>query len=115
MSAETIAPPPLAYLTPAQLAKKLPRQRSRRPVHVRTVARWILTGTMLSNGTRLRLKAVRTPGGWLSTELWLGEFLNLLAEDRIGEDPSPYTAPRSTAGRRRELERVNRELDKSGL
>jgi hypothetical protein len=46
--------------------------------------RWIVAGVMLRDGRRLKLKAIRLPGGYRTTEAWLDEFIGALTADRTG-------------------------------
>jgi hypothetical protein len=70
--------------------------------HPSAVVRWIQRGTPLSTGSRLRLAAVRTPGGWRVRREDLEQFLEALTADRLrpGETGSPKAAPKSARVRR---------------
>jgi hypothetical protein len=46
--------------------------------------RWITDGVALRDGQRLKLKAIRLPGGYRTTEQWLDEFVAALTRDRTG-------------------------------
>jgi hypothetical protein len=48
------------------------------------VTRWILTGAARRDGTRLKLKAIRLPGGFRTTQQWIDEFIEILTRDRTG-------------------------------
>jgi hypothetical protein len=50
--------------------------------------RWIVSGAALRDGTRLKLKAIRLPGGFRTTRQWLDEFIEALTRDRTGA-PAP--------------------------
>jgi hypothetical protein len=66
--------------------------------HPSAVVRWIQKGTPLSTGSRLRLAAVRTPGGWRVKPEDLDQFLEALTADRLrpGKDEAaPKPAPKS--------------------
>jgi hypothetical protein len=66
--------------------------------HPSAVVRWIQKGTPLSTGTRLRLAAVRTPGGWRVRPEDLEDFLEALTADRLrpgGEETTPKPTPKS--------------------
>ena len=56
----------------------------RKGVSPSAVTRWILTGAALRNGSRLKLKAIRLPGGFRTTQPWLDEFVETLTRDRTG-------------------------------
>jgi hypothetical protein len=46
------------------------------------VTRWIEGGAKLRDGSRLRLRAVRFPAGWRTTDQWLAEFISALTADK---------------------------------
>lgn len=56
----------------------------RKSVSPSAVTRWILTGAALRDGARLKLKAIRLPGGFRTSEQWLDEFVEALTRDRTG-------------------------------
>jgi hypothetical protein len=56
--------------------------------------RWIQKGSVLSNGARLRLEAIATPGGWRIRPSALDAFLAALTDDRAGK---PAEAPNMSA------------------
>ena len=60
--------------------------RSGRPPHVSALVRWIKKGTSRRDGSRLHLRAIRTPGGWRVAEEWLQEFYDALTSDHLGVD-----------------------------
>lgn len=53
------------------------------------VTRWIMKGASLRDGSRVRLEAIRTPGGWRVTQEALDAFFATLTEDRLPQTPSP--------------------------
>jgi hypothetical protein len=109
----TVAEPRPRRLTVAEVARSIPSCRGAESVHPATVTRWIMRGVALRNGGRLRLAATRTPGAWLVSDEALEHFLAALTADRTGEPvPAP---PSATAARRRELARVEAELDAAGF
>jgi hypothetical protein len=55
------------------------------------ITRWIVDGAKLRDGSRLRLRAIRLPGGFRTTERWLDEFVEALTRDRTGS-PVPSAA-----------------------
>jgi hypothetical protein len=59
--------------------------RDGKATHVSTMVRWITRGCRLSNGSRVRLRAIGLPGGWRTTRQWLDEFVGALTTDRLGE------------------------------
>jgi hypothetical protein len=99
--------------TPAAIAKAIPSCRIDGPTHPATITRWIMRGVRLRDGSRLRLAATRSPGGWLVTDDAIEHFLAALTADRLGE-PAP-APPSATAARQRELARVHAELNAAGF
>jgi hypothetical protein len=66
--------------------------------HPSAPLRWIARGSLLSTGERLRLRAVRAPGGWRVRREDLAAFLDTLTADRLRpESRRAGTAPKSTA------------------
>jgi hypothetical protein len=92
----------LNYLSLVQAAKAQPPTRGDKPVSPSTLTRWIRLGVLLSNGTRLRLKAIRYPSGWKTTQEWLAEFVDTLTRASVGvtEAPPIQERPRQPVPRR---------------
>ncbi len=86
MATDSTDPGKLADL---KTASRMAPGRDGSPAHVATLTRWIVKGTRLRDGTRLRLEAVRTPGGWRTCRQWVEAFLRALTEDRLGPDDGP--------------------------
>jgi hypothetical protein len=101
------------YRTLVAQARRIPSCRIDGTTHPAIVTRWIMRGIVLHDGSRLRLAATRTPGGWLVADEDLDHFLARLTADRMGE-PAP-AEPSATATRKRELARVAVELDAAGF
>ena len=73
-----------------------------------------MRGVRLSDGRTLKLRAVRRPGGWMSTDAWVDEFIAALTADRTGEPAEP-PAIRTPTARRRDIERAEQELAAAGF
>jgi hypothetical protein len=56
-----------------------------KPPHSCTLTRHILKGTRLKDGTVLKLRAKRTPGGWVVSREDIDEFIDRLTRDRCGD------------------------------
>ena len=97
----------------AEIARSLPPSRAGKPVHVSTISRWRSPGVRRRDGSYITLRAVRLPSGWATTAEWVEEFIDAVTADKSGQ--SPPAAIRTTARRRREIERANRELDDIGI
>jgi hypothetical protein len=80
-----------------------------------TLIRWITRGAKLRAGGRLRLKATRSPGGWLTSEAWIQEFLDALTADRSGSTEAADTPVRASARQQRESQRVDAGLRTAGI
>src|SRR5262249_49916074 len=72
-------------LTLKQAARAIPIGRGGKPQNTSNMIRWILDGVLLRDGTRLRLQALRAPGGWLLAQEWVYEFLEARTRDRLGD------------------------------
>ena len=76
--------------------------------------RAILKGTMLPNGSRVRLEAIKLGGQWLTTSKCITEYGERIAAAELrAEDEAPKHRP-STA-RKRAAGCADRELDKIGI
>jgi hypothetical protein len=99
-----------------EAAKIPPSFRQDTPTHISTVLRWITKGVKLANGEVVRLEGARLGGRWTTTIEAVERFMQRLTTGALGDVPSANTPPaRTTRQRRRELERVDRELDAAGL
>jgi hypothetical protein len=76
------------------------------------VIRWIQKGTLLSDGSRVRLEAIATPGGWRVSSEALDAFLAAVTTDRAG-DATP--APKQPAKSSPRVARMTAELKAAGL
>ncbi|WP_165070846.1 hypothetical protein [Paludisphaera rhizosphaerae] len=74
-----------AYLTPAAAGRLFPSADGR-GLSPQSVMRSILRGTQsVRQATeRIKLRAVRTPAGWLTTAEWVAEYVDALTADRVG-------------------------------
>jgi hypothetical protein len=64
------------------------RAARRHGVSPSAITRWIVEGALLRSGQRLKLRAIRLPGGYRTTALWLDQFISILTEDRT-RAPAP--------------------------
>jgi hypothetical protein len=81
--------------TPAQIGRQCPENRPGVSVSPTTVTRWVVVGVRLRDGSRLKLPAVRYPGGWRIAEDDFEQFIARLTADRTGDLASPITANRA--------------------
>jgi hypothetical protein len=99
------------YDTPTDVARRLSN-------HPSAPIRWITRGAVLSNGQRLKLQAVRTPGGWRIRRDWLDAFLAALTADRQGGTDTASEAagrPRHSSPDRRRLAALDAGLAQAGF
>jgi hypothetical protein len=107
---------PLIYLNLSQIARRFPPNKGDKPVHTATLTRWILKGTALSDGSRVKLRAVRFPAGWRTTDEWVDEFHEAITANRFeGTLVTSQNSIRTPAKRRRDHIRAKRELKASGF
>jgi hypothetical protein len=99
--------------TLAAIARSIPSCRIDGATHPATLSRWITKGVSMRDGSRLKLAAIRAPGGWLVADEAVDDFLERLTADRTGE-PAP-APPSATAARQRELARVAHALEVEGF
>jgi hypothetical protein len=102
----------VAYQSLSQIARRFPPNKTDKPVHPATLTRWIMRGIPLADGTRVRLRAVRFPAGWRTTDEWVDDFLESLTAARTESKlTSGRTgAVRSPAKRQRDYKRARRAL-----
>ena len=79
------------YISPSDIARVL-------QIHPSAPVRWMRHGTLLADGSRVRLQHLRLPGGFRTTQEWLDVFLRAVADGRSAKPdetakPSPK-APR---------------------
>jgi hypothetical protein len=98
----------------AEVARSLPSSRAGKPVHPSTISRWRSPGVKRQDGSRITLRAVRLPSGWVTTLEWVREFIDAVTAEKAGQ-AAPAPTIRTPARRRREIERANRELDDIGI
>ncbi|HEX5272563.1 MAG TPA: DUF1580 domain-containing protein [Gemmataceae bacterium] len=97
-------------LSLSQAARRLPRLRAGRPVHVTTVWRWAL------NGVRgVKLETAMVGGVRVTSEEALLRFFAAVGGAATSPGPSGPPATGRTNARARHDEAVERELDAEGL
>jgi hypothetical protein len=98
------------------LIKNLPTSRPGGSPHIASAIRWCTKGVRARDGSRIRLQAIKMPGGWLSRDAWMNEFFDALTADRVlAAGPSEQSLPRTSAQRRRAIARADRALDLAGI
>lgn len=83
------------FMTPSAAARSISSRYIGKKTNPSTITRWICRGVGLTNGGRLKLKAIRQPGGWLIKKAWVEEFFDVLTRDRTGESESPVMEARA--------------------
>jgi hypothetical protein len=87
---------------------------ARKPADFSTVWRAVTRGTILPDGTRLKLDAVRIGGQWITSVEAIERYVMGLTAAWTGEDVEP-AGPSQSQRRARELARVDRELEAVGI
>jgi hypothetical protein len=109
-TAGDVRPAPSSALQPLNQLRLTIAGRDGSPPSTQSLLRWITAGTKLRDGRRLRLKALKTPGGWRSSEAWVGDFYAALTADAIGAgDPTISTPTPGPAGPRGRTDRQRQE------
>ncbi len=118
MPSEVKTTPLIVYRSLQQIARRLPPNKASKPCHPATLSRWILAGIGLKDGSRVKLRAVRFPAGWRTTDEWVDEFLEAITaartEDKLTVGQHGATV-RSPAKRRRDHKRAKGELKADGF
>lgn len=78
-----------------EICKIIPSSRSRKPATLSRILRWILIGCGGPNGKRIRLEALKSPSGWISTPAAVTRFFLKLTPNVEGEDSDGQTTKRS--------------------
>ena len=92
------------YISPNDVARDL-------DVHPSAIVRWMRRGTLLNDGSRVCLTHLRLPGGFRTTQEWLDEFLQAVADDKAGKQVATPEAPRPRAAR---VAAMHAELSQAG-
>jgi hypothetical protein len=103
------------HLSVRKTAAKIASTKTNNSVHPSTINKWITRGVKLPDGSNLKLRAVKYPGGWKIREEDIQVFLDAYTAAALGEDPSEPAPATPSAARRRELARVDRDLAARGL
>jgi hypothetical protein len=108
---------PVTYRNLSQISRRFPPNKGDKPFHPATLTRWILQGIPLGDGSRVRLRAIRFPAGWRTTDEWVDDFLDALTAARTETNlTSGRTgAARSPARRQRDHEHAKRTLKAAGF
>jgi hypothetical protein len=85
-----------------------------KPIHFSQLYRYVLNGTRAASGARVKLEAVKTPGGLRTSREAIQRFIESLtnADPHAGSAPPPA---RSSLRRDKAIERAERELEAAGL
>jgi hypothetical protein len=99
-----------------EAVKLYPPFREGTPTHISTPLRHITKGIELPSGEVVRLEGARLGGRWITTVEAVQRFVERLTAATLGEYmPAEPSTVRPSARRQRELDRVDRELDKAGI
>ena len=98
-------------LSLSAVARRMPATRGDRPCHPSTVGRWVMAGTKVSGGRKVKLEAIRL-GGKLVTS-WPA-VLRFLAAQQDHPQHTDAEADRTPARRNRAAEAAAEELERMG-
>jgi hypothetical protein len=98
-----------------EAAKLPPSYREGKPTHVSTIHRWITRGVRLTSGEVVRLEGARLGGRWITSVQAMERFMARLTAGALGDATTNAPIIRTTRQRRRELDRVDRELAEAGF
>jgi hypothetical protein len=96
----------------AHAARRLPPGREDKPVSPSTIWRWVVEGVRLSDGSRLRLEAVRIGGRWVTSVEALSRFAS---RQTPGFPSTPSPEARVSAGRCSDDALVSKALGRRGI
>jgi hypothetical protein len=95
----------------AELPKHTPKRRGGKALNVATAFRWAKDGARAKDGTLVRLPIIQVAG----TKCTSIEAFQWFCERLTAGGDSTFASPRSTATRRREIEKADREVRKMGV
>jgi hypothetical protein len=102
-------------LSLADAAKRLPSLRTGKTINPFTITRWIQTGTLLRDGTRCRLEAIRVGNSWVTSAEAINRYLAALTAACLAPDtPTSTPTPRSPSKRKRASASADETLAESG-
>jgi hypothetical protein len=93
-----------------EAAKLVPSSRRGKATHISRLIRWIVNGAKATDGSVVKLEALRLGGQWVTT----GEALQRFAE-RLTSESEPSAPLRSPVSLRRAIEQADAELDALGV
>lgn len=99
-------------LSLADACRIIPAARGASRTHVSTLCRWIVRGTVAPDGRRVRLRAARIGGRWVTSREAIHEYIAALTPDQDAPAPAPRPTP---AQRRRQQAQDMRELEAAGV
>jgi hypothetical protein len=92
-------------------AKLIPPARRGRPVSFQCILRWAMEGARSPTGERVKLKAIRLGGRWVTSR----ESLQRFAEALTPRSDNIMSKSRTPRQRRRAAERAEAELERMGI
>lgn len=93
-------------------ARRIPSTRKGRPVTLSCLLRWVNTGVLIADGSRVQLEAARLAGRWITTPGAIRRFVT--AQTPQPDAAAPQT-PRSPSLRQRASEQAGKQLEKIGI
>ncbi len=99
-----------------EAAKLYPSFRNGRPTHITTPLRHITKGIRLANGEVIHLEGARLGGRWITSVEAVQRFIERVTAGALGNSSKADASTiRTPEQRRRELDRVDRELAEAGF
>lgn len=91
--------------------RRFPGVRGNAGVDPSTVFRWVTQGTKATDGSRVKLEAVRVGGRWLTSDQAIARFVAALTG---GATAAETPAPRQPSARQRSSEAAAKQLEQMG-
>jgi hypothetical protein len=100
----------------SEAATLYPSSRNGRPTHISTPLRHITKGIQLAKGEVIRLEGARLGGRWITSVEAVQRFMDRLTAGALADSSETSASTiHTTKQRRRELDRVQRELAEAGF
>jgi hypothetical protein len=97
----------------AKAAKRFPPYRQGKEVTLSCLVRWVTSGVITPDGSRIKLEAARCAGRWLTSERAIADFVRAQTPDL--ENAIPKQLPRSPSARERASRAAGQRLRQLGI
>jgi hypothetical protein len=106
---------PLYPLAEVIRGRWFPPSRGGKSLHYSTLIRWILKGVRGTDGSFVRLEAVRCGSKWCTTRAAAQRFIERLTPQLDADDSTPAPQSRTPLQRRKAAERAGERLEEMGI